>query len=547
MPADLCRPDLIGEPRDGRLRVGHCCYDVVILPGLKTIRSTTLDVLESFGESGGKVVVAGSAPGLVDSVQSSRAQSMKATYVPFNKTAILKELDCVRDVRATLASGTAADSLLYQMRIDGDDRYMFVCNTDRDFSRQTHLEVRGEWTVTLLDTMSGDESRIRSSTRTRGTGVWTAFPHHFHGCGSILLRLQPPSAQDNAPSLPVFDEPAWKVVDELQLASVSLSEPNVLLLDMARHRVDDEQAWSGKEEILRTDNIARQRVGLPLRQDNLAQPYRLPKTRPEHTIHLQFEFDCLVSNPVTDAQIALEGLSDTTITLDGHVVSSAATGWWVDKSIATCSLPPIHGGKHILELSVPFGVRTNIERAYIIGTFGVDLRGREATIVDLNLDRIRIGDYTSQGLPFYAGDVRYEFAPVNGQDRTAVQLPRFASPVLRVEAAHGRKDTRHLGKIAFPPYVVDLGHVPAQEEDGLTISVTAVGNRNNAFGALHLPDGLTKWYGPDSYRTNGDKWTYEYNIQEMGLLAAPRLLTADAARASKTWDAGSVHQDLWFH
>ena len=523
--------------RNGQFHFGHSSYDAIILPSLRTIRSTTLDALEEFTAQGGKVIVAGSAPHLVDVEPSSRGESLGACNVPFSKTAILGELEALRDIRIILESGAMADSLLYQMRIDDDERYVFICNTDRKYARQARIDLRGEWSVAVLDSLSGAQHCISAETR----GGWTRLQHRFEGCGSLLLRLQPASNVGEAASYSRLEQINWEVAGELRDCSVSLSEPNVLLLDMVRYRIDDETAWSDIEEILRTDNIARGRLGLPVRQDNLAQPYRVKKTTPRHTIHLLYEIDVAVSSTIQGAQLALEGAEDTHIELDGQAVPSKTTGWWVDEAIKTVALPDIDGGRHRLILSIPFGERTNLERVYILGQFGVDLRGRDASIADLELSKLKIGDYTHQGLPFYAGDVHYDFA-LDGKRRTAIQVPNFGAPLLRVEL-NGQPAGQ--GKIAFQPHVLDLGDLEPCKTHALRI--TAVGNRDHAFGAVHLPDGLTKWYGPDAWRTNGDKWAYEYTTRPMGLLTAPRILTADPTLASKTWDAGSVDQDLWFH
>lgn len=429
---------------------------------------------------------------------------------------------------------------MYQMRVDGDDRYVFLCNTDRQHPRNVRLDIRGRWHVTLLDAMTGEKKSLKSEDLGNSQ---TRLHHHFEGCGSLLLLLTPRVKPE--PSLELYHQPKWRVSEELQLDSVSLSEANVLLLDMARYRIDEEEEWSGMEEILRTDNIARTRLGLPLRQDNLAQPYRVAKVPPKHTIHLLYEFVTSNNTPISGAQLALEGAGITGIELDGRQVASDVTGWWVDESISTVALPRIDSGKHTLRLSVLFGELTHIERIYILGDFAVDLRGRDARITDLDTSGLRIGDYTSQGLPFYAGDVHYNFTIRGGRGRTAVQVPKFAAPLLRVVLDGKPAGPHNLGSIAFQPHVLDLGHL----DDGkhYKLRITAVGNRDHAFGAVHLPDGLTKWYGPDAWRTNGDKWAYEYTIRAMGLLTAPRLLTADAQYASETWDSGSVDQDLWFH
>lgn len=504
------------------------------------MRANTLEVLQDFSSPGGKIIIAGSAPDLLDAEASTKIRDLRATSITFSKTAILSSLREYRDVRATLENGSAADSLLYQMRIDGDDAYVFFCNTDRQYPRDVSIDIRGKWNVTLLDTMTAERRRIESEIF---QGSWTRFSYHFDGCASLLLHLTPRSKQPTA--LPLDERPSWKVREELQVEGTSLSEPNVLLLDMARYRIDDEQEWSSLEEILRTDNIARKRLGLPLRQDNLAQPYRVKKVPPKHTIHLLFEFTVDTSVPIKGAQLALEGAASTKIELDGNSVPSQITGWWVDESIETVALPELPRGTHLLQLSIPYGQLTNIERVYVLGNFGVTLHGRDAKIVDFDPPNLKIGDFTQQGLPFYAGDVRYEFTIRGGPGRTAIQVPQFAAPLLRVELDGKPAGPQGLGKIAFQPHTLDLGILDPKRD--YKLSITAVGCRDHAFGAVHLPDGLTKWYGPDTWRTNGDKWAYEYTIRKAGLLTAPRLLTAEDEFASRTWDAGSIDQDLWFH
>ena len=55
-----------GEISGKKLHLGKCEYDVVVVPNLRTIRSTTLKVLGDFSKAGGQVIIAGSAPELID-------------------------------------------------------------------------------------------------------------------------------------------------------------------------------------------------------------------------------------------------------------------------------------------------------------------------------------------------------------------------------------------------------------------------------------------------------------------------------------------------
>lgn len=59
---------------------------------------------------------------------------------------------------------------------------------------------------------------------------------------------------------------------------VTLSEPNVLLLDMAEYSLDQEE-WRDTEEVLRIDNLLRARLGYPLKMEAFAQPWSVEKTQ----------------------------------------------------------------------------------------------------------------------------------------------------------------------------------------------------------------------------------------------------------------------------
>jgi hypothetical protein len=125
------RPEQKPDSSQAKFKVSHQAYDVVILPDLRTIRSTTLELLEEFADGGGRIIVAGPDASLVNIEPPSRPRGLKARHVRLTKLDILQELECIRDLRVVLDNGMPADTLLYQMRADHEDRYFFICNTDR--------------------------------------------------------------------------------------------------------------------------------------------------------------------------------------------------------------------------------------------------------------------------------------------------------------------------------------------------------------------------------------------------------------------------------
>jgi len=129
---------------------------------------------------------------------------------------------------------------------------------------------------------------------------------------------------------------------------------------------------------------------------------------------------------------------------------------------------------------------------------------------------LTFGDYTHQGLPFYSGNLTYNCTfDSHGGGATAIQVPRFASPVL-VAAV----DDNKAGCIAYEPHIIALEDLEPGEHK---LSITSYGNRANAFGPVHLPTGLTNWYGPNAWRTDFDWWCREYNLVKMGVLETPKV------------------------
>lgn len=184
----------------------------------------------------------------------------------------------------------------------------------------------------------------------------------------------------------------------------------------------------------------------------------------------------------------------------------------------------IKQGTNTITLEFPFGILTNLERIYLLGNFSVD---RHTTLLrPLNLNNVNLGDITSQGLPFYIGNVTYNcslLVPSGGSPRSlnpslALFVPQFSSPVLIVTDL---KTKQRLGRIALQPHTLSLGRLKPGHHK---LAITAFGNRYNSFEHLHLSDGATVVCEPNMWRTEGDWWTANYNVKPIGVLECPRVL-----------------------
>ena len=512
----------------GVFQVGKMAYDAVVVPALRTIRSTTMERLQSFSEAGGTLIFAGEIPSLVDAIPSEAPAQLAARSqcVGYSKTAILQALEPFREVEVRLHDTRAADCLLHQIRQEGESRYLYFCNTDRSTAREdVSIKVRGDWSITHLETLNGNTERLA----TERCDGWTWLRWNFPGCGSLLLQLDPGSDSGGNAYVP---EKFLEVARLPDPVPVTLSEPNVLLLDQARWRID-EKGWKPIEEILRLDNLVRRELGLPDRIGEIPQPWTDSDPAPVLArVELRFEIHSSVA--VALPELALENAEKVAILLDGRPVPVSVTGWWVDEAIQTVALPGFSEGIHELTLSFPFDRKSQIENAYLLGDFGVQISGRHARLIP-PVRQLAFGDWTHQGLPFYAGNVTYHCKIEATAGTHHIQVPHFKNPLISVDLA-----TRPSGHVAFPPYEVSLGELASGVHD---LDLTAYGNRYNSFGAVHSCEPCTLpwgYKGPGSYRTEGSWWAYEYQLRPIGILSSPRILTPSPAIAAAVDDAHSL-------
>ena len=285
------------------------------------------------------------------------------------------------------------------------------------------------------------------------------------------------------------------------------------MLDSAEFRLDD-GAWEPALELLRLDTALRGRLGWPLRMEALAQPWATePWNGAPRRLSLRFTVSSEVS--VAAPRLALEGAEMVTVSWNGEAVPAVPGPWWVDECLSTLALPPFGPGEHHLELRLPYTPQTNVEWCYLLGDFGVSVAGAWGTLTS-PVRALSFGDWTRQGLPFYAGNVTYHCSLRATGGPVQLELLQVKAALVTAVLDGGEEQA-----LAFAPQRLDLG-TPAAGPHSLNL--TAYGNRVNAFGAVHLSDARWRWFGPNAWRTVGVQWADEYQLKPMGLLTAPRLL-----------------------
>ena len=295
-------------------------------------------------------------------------------------------------------------------------------------------------------------------------------------------------------------------------AQVELAEPNVALLDMPEYRLNGGE-WRENEEILRICDGLKAELRMKNAIAGGAQPWLFGVEKETETVDLKYtvysdvEVDCV--------SFALEDIDKSTLTFNGKAVDMVSTGKYVDDSIDIVKLGKLEKGENVIVLSRAFGKVSTLEACYLLGDFGVEVKGRSVKVTE-PVRELEFGDWTRQGLPFYGGNVTYKLKIQGGDDNLSVMIPHFEQPVCTVSV-----DGRRMGTIALSPYSAPLGKLGEGEH---TLEITAFGNRYNTFAALHMHDEATRWYGPDAWRRKSTRWSYEYNVRKSGITATPMLV-----------------------
>jgi len=511
----LCEAELpqLCEAGGNPLKVGEMSYEAVLVPPLTTIRQTTIDRLLAFRKAGGRLIFIGECPEHVDAEPSCAVQALYqvSERIPFDKSALLHALEPLRFIDIRRMDGSREDRLLYQLREDGDGMWLFVCNgknpacPDVDDAGRLRFTLQGEYALTLYDTLSGEIRQMPAVYRSGQTIIEREWYIHE----SMLLYLekgrseQAKEAEEHEAVQPdmIFGE-----------VEVEAEEPNMLLLDMAEYSFNGGEFYS-EDELLRIDNTVRRQLGIPVRRKEVVQPYLLEKETPKDFLTLRFPIESELE--IVGAKLALETPEQAEIKLNGETVLYEDAGWYVDRAIRIIPLPEIRQGRNVLEITVPIGRRTNLEAFYLLGDFGVRVSGTKKTITE-PVRKLGFSDITRQGLPFYTGNLLYRFR-VRSEGDFTVRVPRYRGGLIKVFV-----DGEDRGNIAFSPYMLKIKAEPGEHE----VAIRLYGTRQNGFAQLHHTPGIYFYQSPNSWRSAGDLWCYEYQLKPAGILKSPEIYGA---------------------
>ncbi len=498
------------------LSVGEMEYDVIIVPGCETLRKTTFDILEKFKTSGGKLIIMGKAPYICEGSPCNYGESLKtgAVNIDFSRSSLLEKLEENRTLAIRKSDGGLTYNNFYQLRQDNDCQWLFIANAyepynkDVDDGKDIQIIIEGEYIAELYNTQNGEIYPVITEYQNGKTIIKT----RIYGYDSLLYKLR------NGKIETAVNNDSCKAnnfnIIEQGSVDYELTEPNVLLLDYAEYKLDFENDYSKPEEILRLDNICREKLGLPERSGGIVQPYVTGKKPSTNTLTLKFNFESEIE--YDGAELALEDAENVNIIFNSEKISNEIIGNYVDISISKVKLPKIIKGENVLVAEVPFGPASNTESMFILGNFGVKCIGRKPVITNLP-DKVAFGGLTSQGFPFYGGNIKYKFNVIVNDGELTLRASDYRGALIGVSI-----DGKRVGSIVYPPYTFTVDNLSNGEH---SVELELFTHRYNTFGPVHLVDVKESWHGPTAWRSEDDNWSYEYVLRETGILSSPAIST----------------------
>lgn len=477
-----------GETLDGVFQIGFGRYQTVVISGMDTIRSTTLELLKQFVEEGGRLVVCGEPPKYRD-------------CLPFHW-----QIPCARV--AASAEGLRAALAPYAVDLGGEERilcqqfdhagteFYALLNDDREHAVQTTLRTAKPGTVTRFDPETGNLVQLGCFEES------VAVPVELSPGGLTLLTVGRPFEGAVSASQPVY-------ASETRMngpVRYELSEPNVCVLDYAEVSVNG-GAFSEPTEILRADRMLRDAFGLPYRGGEMLQPWFVQSRKNEPcgraTLRFRFRAEYIPDDGVA---LVLENPELWRIQVNEVPFSYEPNDfYWADVCMKAVFLPKesLRIGENEILVETDFSATSNCEAMYLLGSFGVRLDASVCTLVSMP-ETVRFGDVASQGFPFYSGSLTY-LCPV--EDARIVRFEQLHCACVRADG-NGRTVM-----LAWRPYEAN---VSGMAENGV-LRLTAVGSRRNTFGPLHVLPVVERYIGPDSFETKGEFFTDSYSLIPFGL------------------------------
>jgi hypothetical protein len=494
---------------DKKLNIGKMSYSAVIVPQLKTLRKTTLKMLEEFKKKGGKVIFMGESPEYLDGRKSDAIKPLyniceKAT----DKENLIELLEKFRTVKIT---SQEENKKIYRLSEGKGGKWLFVARAERMGKtakerssltpEKTVIEICGEYGVTVYNTLTGETEKADFEIKNGKTYVYKDWFIN----DSLLIKLTEEITERKVKE--TVQIPYKILIPESY--TYKRSEQNCAVLDICSVSTDG-ISYNEPQTVLKQGDILCEELGITPTE---AQPYIIKNPRTFNTF-TKYKFSC--ESELEGISLALERAEESEIYFNGKEIAVNVTGYYVDKDIKKIPLPNTQKGVNELVIMSPISEVRQLEPSYLLGEFNTEIKDNVIflkPIIDNKIDFNPIGE---QGMDFYGGNLTYKTEIECESGIAEIVIPTFTAPCIKVFV-----DGEDKGLIALSPFSLKFPITAGKHK----IEFLCYGNRNNTFGPIHNkriadPD---YYIGPWSWERNEENYVEDYNFQKIGILKAPEI------------------------
>jgi hypothetical protein len=486
------------KAEDGRLKVQKRDYDLLVIRRTsKNLAKDTFKLVKDYLASGGRVLLVGGKPSLVDGLPKDDVVNLFSTSVAESGGTILGDqgeavtlpdqegiLEYLKEKLSSVQFFKHdGGKLFHQTRDLGDgNQVLFLCNISAD-EHSTGTWQASAGSARLLDLCTGKSTGAHFESDNGRIEVAFDLPP----AGSALYLIEPEEGKS------AEDLPARYASASATLKKVERSAANVLPLDYCSFVAGDRKGenvyfYKAQTEIYQVHGLEGNPWDSAVQfEDRIIKKDAEFGSATGFSVTYRFAVEGFDSPPQLD--IVVEQAEKYTIALNGTPLKPSGE-WWLDRKFGV-----LHSGSAVKEglneltlVASPFSVHLEVEPVYVLGEFALAGTAQGWTIVPPK--DLTYGPWKEQGMPFYSQSVFYDYE-IEVKDPKAsyrLRLPEWMGTVSSVEV-----DGKEAGLVAWPPYEVTIGSMDQGKHE---VRVEVFGSLKNLLGPHHGNPSLgTAWPG----------------------------------------------------
>lgn len=510
-----------GTVKGRSFAIGRMSYKIVVVPPSVTWREKTIKLLEKFVENGGVLIILGKMPEEIEGI--NKKERWERIVLHKNVRTLPSSVESIRSVIISLvpasytlesADGKSFPKTYVQHRLDGNDETFFIVNSDRSDRREYVLTVKnpGRRQLFILDAVDG--SVCSADALKNGDGLRYRF--HLPPAGSILLTLSGSLKNVRNKEKVMPEVKNAKIMSLPGIFEFERKDDNVLVLDRISVSYDGKN-FEKEEPEWRVRKKTAERFGT---QDALQwQPWvAIRKGMFEGKggdIVLRYKFLSDASKP--KSYLVIEDMQKGKVFVNGRQVGWDAEkqpGWHWDRSFKKVEITElVRKGENIVDFKVHYDFLTEVEPAYVVGDFGVEMVSPYSGKIVKEKRNIATGSLVEQGYPFYSGRMVYKTEFNVKRDKKKKTFLKILNPSgILFNIRVNEKDA---GRILWSPYLIEI--TPFVKNGKNKIEVELVTSLQNSWGPLHEKDGDDNtWVGPNAFE-NENFLKEEFSLFNYGI------------------------------